>query len=199
MKIVLRIIASIFSRISLIKQKLFYWKNEIVYINAKKDSPVIYPKMEINYLILPDEGDIEKFCINIKDLVKFKYYLNKGCKIYLAMHNKKIVGHYIISKISEYKPYLNINNPLFKGDNEYYIFYCRTFDEYQKSGIFSYMLTQICKNYIKTNEKIFISTDILNIASQKGIEKAGFKKLGVLEHNEIKHIIRRICLRKRHS
>ena len=158
------------------------------------DIPVIHPRIAIKYMIISNKNKLEILSNNInfrKNLIKFKYFIDKGCIIYLAIHNNNdIVGYYIISRLCEYKPYLYLNNPLFEGDNKYYIFFCHTFYEFENNGIYSYILTQICNDVIRdTDTEVFISSDAENIASQKGIEKAGFKRVGILNHCEIKNII----------
>jgi hypothetical protein len=185
-------LSTIFYRVSILKQKFFCIDKKIIYIKANKEIPIIFPKIEIRYIILSDETELERLSVNKyfkKQIVKIKNFLKNGCKIYIAVDNNNIIGYYIISKILDYKPHLYLNNSLFEGDNKYFIFFCNTLFEYQRKNIYSYMLTQICKDFIKNHEEVFISTEAENIAAQKGIIKAGFEKLGVLKHFEIKYMI----------
>jgi len=47
------------------------------------------------------------------------------------------------------------------------------------------MLTQICRNPHFHDGRIAISTDLTNFASQRGIEKAGFRRFFILRYLNI--------------
>ena len=159
-----------------------------LYLKNDEDIPDIPLKIKIEYKIIPNTKELVKHSYDKKikkDIVKFKHFLKHGCKMYLVLCNGDIAGYYHVSKLSDFKAYLYNDYFLFKGGDKYYIFFCHTFDEYRGHGIYSNILTQICKDTIKKAGKVFISTDMKNIASQKGIEKAGFGKLGMLKYKKI--------------
>lgn len=170
----------------MLKQKIYCNVEVIVYEKTSKIVVEdIHPKITIKYIVISDVIQLDKFSKDKfikKEIIKFKYFLNHKCQIYLAIHNNNIAGHYIVCKSSDFKPYLYLNNYLFNGDNNYYIFFCNTFDGYKRKGIYSYILTQICKDILKNEDRIFISSDLKNISSQKAIEKVGFTRLGILNY-----------------
>ena len=187
-------VLEMFTKLSLFKQKIYCNIDNVVYMKSIRNIPEIQPKIQIDYKIISCVHDLlehksEK--VIAKNLKKFRYFLLNGCKIYIALHNKTIVGHYLLCKLSNYKPYLYLSNPLFEAgfkNNNYCIYFCHTLDEYQKKGIYSYMLTQICGDILNEGGNVFISTSRKNIASHKGIEKAGFKQVYFLKYKEIKYI-----------
>jgi len=121
---------------------------------------------------------------------KFKYFIRQGVVIYLAIHNNNVVGHYLITKLVNFKPYLYNNHQIFSkppNKNIYYIFYCNTFKKYRGNGIYPYMLAKMSEDVFQgdKNAVVYISTEITNIPSQKGIEKVGFKKVARLKYLQI--------------
>lgn len=183
---------TILSLLSLLKQKLYCNIKNVVYMKDDEDIPDIYPKIKIEYNVISDANQLQKYSNDKKfrkDIAKFKYFLNHGCKMYLTLYHNDIVGYYLTCKLNDFKPYLYHIHSLFKGDNKYAIFFCHTFDEYRRNEIYSYILTQICNDTLKKDETVFISTDTKNITSQRGIEKAGFRKLGRLRYKRIKSLV----------
>jgi hypothetical protein len=182
------VIYTIFSWLSLLKQKLYCNVEKIIYTKEDKNIPIIHPKIEIEYKIISNIDELKKHYKNKnikKKIVKFKKFLNNSCKMYLVLHKNHLIGYYYICKLSDFKPYLYLNYSLFEGNNKYYIFFCHTFDEYQGNGIYTYILSQMCKSTLSNYGKVYISTNASNIASQKGIETVDFKKLGILKYKKI--------------
>ena len=58
---------------------------------------------------------------------------------------------------------------------------CNTLPEQQRKGFYSCNLKYIYKNW-KRNSTAFVSTRLKNIASQKGIEAAGFERVGTYRY-----------------
>ncbi len=176
---------TIISRLSLLKQKMYCNEKIIVYSKIDKNIVEICPSIPLEYMVISNSEQLNKFSEDEgvkKNAIKLKYFIENKCTLYLAIHNNNAAGHYIVCKLSDFKPYLYLNNYLFNLDNNYYIFFCNTFDKYKRKGIFSYILTQICKDILKNENRIFISSDIRNISSQKAIEKVGFTRLGILNY-----------------
>jgi len=72
----------------------------------------------------------------------------------------------------------------FKKDNvdSYWIFYCRTFEEYRNQGLYKNVLSSLV-NYIREKDplsEIFIDTEIDNLPSRKAIKKVGFVPSGII-------------------
>jgi len=181
------LINTILSWLSLLKQRFYCNVENIIYKKDDRNIPDIHPKIKIECKVLDSIG-FENYSGRRemkKNIVKFRYLLNCGCKMYLALHDEDIAGYYLVCNLDRYKPYLYNFEPLFAGRNKHYIFNCHTFEKYRRNRIYSYILTWICRDTIQKNETVLISTDKTNIPSQKGIEKAGFKKLGTLSYMQL--------------
>lgn len=178
------LINTILSWLSLLKQRFYCNVENIIYKKDDMNIPDIHPKIKIECKVLDSSGfEIYSGRREMKkNIVKFRYLLNKGCKIYIALHDEEIVGYVFLCNLSRFKPYLYNINPLFAGFNNYYIFNVHIFEEYRRNWIGSCMIKRICKDTIKKNETILASVDIINIPSQKMFEKLGFKKLGTLSY-----------------
>jgi len=182
-------LSDILSFLSILKNKLYCNIEEIVYIKGDENIPYIRPGLQIEIKKISSSGEFEKYISSeeklAKNRTKFKYFLKHGCNMYLTLHENNITGYYFVCKISDFKPYPYNKLPLFQGDKSYYIFFCHTFSEYRGKNIYPYVLTQICRDVEKKSGVVFISTDVDNISSQKGIEKAGFEKLCILKYKDI--------------
>ena len=55
---------------------------------------------------------------------------------------------------------------------------CNTYAEYRGKNIYPFVLSEITKAIGSDDREFYIMTYANNIASQKGIIKAGFKKVG---------------------
>jgi len=186
------ILFDLFNLLSIIKQKLYCNVHNVIYVidDPKMIAPVV-PKIDIRYVKVQTISELNRYKHDEnsrKEFVKFKYFLKHGVRIYLAKHNKNIVGYYLLADLDKFKPYLYNNHPIFQSSKRrYYIFHCRTFEQYRGNRIYPYMLTVMCGDVFSENKNsiIFISTSADNIASQKGIEKTGFKKIGALKYTQI--------------
>jgi len=185
-------ILGILSLLSLLKNKLYSNVEEIVYTKDDKNIPYISPKIQTELKVICSLGEFEKYASIeeklAKNRTKFKYFLKHKCRMYIALHKNNVIGYYFVCKISDFKPYPYNKLPLFQGDKSYYIFFCHTFSEYRGRNIYPYVLTQICKDIVKNSGVAFISADVDNISSQKGIEKAGFRKLCTLKYRNMGNI-----------
>jgi hypothetical protein len=174
--------------ISIFKQQN-YCNNE-VFIYAKSDQfiPEIIPKLNIKIELIKNEESLKKYWNNPdieKNKEKLKYFLNNRCIGYFAVYNNDIVSSSWVSDLNKFHPSQYLNNPVFKGKNNYYIFYVKTQINCRKKGIFSFLFLQILKDIAHKQGKIFTAIDIENIASQKAFEKLGLKKIGTLKHVQI--------------
>ncbi len=180
---------NLLSRISLFKQKKICTVNLFVYILEQKSKlPPLFPKIPIRYIRITNPDKLLEFSTDQKiknEIFKFNYLLNNGAEVYLALASNDIAGFYWVTNLSKFKVYLFNNHSIFAGNDNYFIFYCRTFPKYRNKRIFSYILTEICQNILNYQARIFITTSPNNYASQKGIEKAGFKNIGLLKYFEI--------------
>ena len=185
-------ISGILSLLSLLKNKLYSNVEEIVYTKDDKNIPYISPKIQTELKVICTLEEFEKYISSeekfAKNRTKFKYFLKYRCNMYVTLHKNNITGYYFMCKISDFKPYLYNKLSLFQGEKSHYIFFCHTFSEYRGKNIYPYVLTQICKDVEKNSGVVLISTDVNNISSQKGIEKAGFRRLCILKYRNIANI-----------
>ena len=181
------LIYTLLSLLSLFKNRFYCNVENIIYKKDDKNIPDIHSKIKIECKVLDSRG-FENYSGRIemkKNIVKFRYLLNQGCKMYIALHDEEIVGYIFICNLARFKPNLYNLDPLFAGPNKYYIFNVHTFEKYRRNRIFLYLLTRICRDTIQKTETILASVDITNIPSQKGFEKTGFKKLGTLSYIQL--------------
>ncbi|MBZ4647034.1 MAG: hypothetical protein JG777_2523 [Clostridia bacterium] len=176
---------------SVIKNKLYCNCNKIIYFKNNCVTPTVLPKINVRYKVISDTHELEVYSNKseiLKKNIKLNYYLEKGCKLYLAMYEDYIVGYYLICKLNEFRPYLYNYHYIFDGNCAYYIFYCHTLFKYRGKGIYPYMLSKICEEHCNDNVIFYISASLNNLSSQKGIEKAGFFKKGILKNYFIGHV-----------
>ena len=163
-----------------------------MYIKDDENIPYIRPGLQIVIKKISSSGEFEKYASIeeklAKNRTKFKYFLKYRCNMYVTLHKNNITGYYFVCKILDFKPYPYNKLPLFQGEKSHYIFFCHTFSEYRGKNIYPYVLTQICKDVEKNSGVVLISTDVNNISSQKGIEKAGFRRLCILKYKNIANI-----------
>ena len=69
----------------------------------------------------------------------------------------------------------------FMGNGDYEIGPCFTYPQYRGKGIYPSVLKAICNCVGDENTTFYMIVDENNIASIKGIEKAGFQKCGIVE------------------
>ena len=185
--------SSLTNVLSIIKQRTYCNVHNIIYIieDPAQITPIT-PRIKIHYVKIKDVMELRKYANLDKkikqEFIKFSYFLKHGVTVYLAIHNADIAGYYLVTNLNKFKPYLYNSHKLFQtSKNRYYIFHCHTFKEYRGNSIYPYMLAVISKEIFNKNREsvIYISTSLNNIASQRGIEKAGFKKLGIIKYLQL--------------
>lgn len=106
----------------------------------------------------------------IKDFKKLLFHKQKGI---IAFYKNQPAGHaWMITNDCPVKDSI----PFVLDKNQSMIHYCYVSPEFRGKNIYPLMLSYLNKKAFNqlNNQKVFIWTDISNIASQKGIEKAGF-------------------------
>lgn len=183
------LISTLLSRASCIKQNTFCNSDIVIYKMCNNESiPVVSSKVTVQFKVILSKGDLNKFTRfpEIRShFWKFNDLLNKGSQLYLAFVADDLAGHYLVTDLTKHKPYLFNYHPIFGVGPGYFIYYCRTFEKYRNNAVYSYALTHICKNLVSHGESVLISADSDNVFSQKGIEKAGFKKIGSLRYIQL--------------
>ena len=110
-----------------------------------------------------------------KYLKIFRNFLDNGDKGYFAYLNGRCV-HRSWVQFGEREVSLA---PFIKRkikQDEAYIHYCETAPEARGKNIYPAVLSRIVNDFKDKYKNIYISTNIKNIASRKGIEKAGFRE-----------------------
>ncbi len=108
-------------------------------------------------------------------VVRFLFQLttNGKAKIYYVADADDLMHtSYVVPQCSKF-PFL--------GKNDYEIGPCFTYPQYRGKGIYPNVLRHICNSLGNSDTSFYMIVDDANIASVKGIEKAGFKKYGVIE------------------
>jgi len=112
-------------------------------------------------------------------LQTFKDFLNSGDQGYYAYVNNKCV-HRSWIQFGEKEISLH---PFFKKKikaDEAYIHYSETAPGHRGQNVYGFVLSQIVKEFKDRYRKIYISTNVRNIGSQRGITKAGFVAIEML-------------------
>jgi RimJ/RimL family protein N-acetyltransferase len=190
-------IRSLIDILSIVKQKVYCNVNNVVYsITDPVQINLVTPKIETHHIKIRDIDKLWKYAQITdelkKEYTKFKYLIEHGVIIYLARYKSNIMGYYLVTDLDIFRPYLYNNHPLFESPKRrYYIFHCHTFERYRGNSVYPYMLTVISRDIfnINKNSVIYVSTSVNNIPSQRGIKKAGFKKLGNLKYYQIGPIV----------
>jgi len=184
----------IHTKLSSFKNRYYCNVNRIVYVTTRISTQSFENNIDVKCNVLSKTTDLKAYKDDNFIKVyseKIEHFLDSGAIVYLATKGNEVVGHYLACRLQKFRPYLYLNKSnIFKPqDDNFYIYYCRTSENYRGQGIYPYVLTFILKNLDTTENKIFISTDVENRASQKGIEKAGFHELGVLQYKAFWRLI----------
>ena len=108
----------------------------------------------------------------------FRRFLNEGQVGIYAISDSKVVGHAWAVICHKKRNMANGYFELQKG--EVLIHFCNVKESCRGQGIYPAMLVALCKRLFGEigSNKIFIDTEVDNIASVRGIQKAGFRPLG---------------------
>lgn len=116
---------------------------------------------------------LEKVMYQGRDSIHEKFL--KGDRCFIAEAGGEIAHYTWVSLSEEYLP--SIERTMKLGKNEAYIYNVRTLPKFRNQGMFSFVLNNSCEKLNKAGYvKIWVSILSDNILSQKGFEKAGFKK-----------------------
>ena len=166
--------------INMVKRIISFIENRI-YVN---NTTILYK--HVNAIIQHSPAKIVQADYdNLKDILVFQHpryikiftnFLDNGDRGYFAYLNGKCV-HRSWVQFGRKEVLLN---PFIKkviNHNEAYIHYCETAPEARGNNIYPSVLSKIASDIKDKYPTIFISTNIKNIASRRGIEKAGFHEI----------------------
>ena len=168
-------------------KNFLYFRTDIRIFSVTKDTVSNY-KSTINFKLIKisnykEIDDLSKNTLVKKNLNKFKYFLAKGCSLFFAIYENRVIGHFLSTEITRFRPYPYLNTPSFESNN-YYIFFCRTDNKHRGKGVYPDALIRIVKDN-SLSKKYLISTDKNNKSSIKGIIKAGFTRVVDLNFRSI--------------
>ncbi len=148
--------------------------------NVVQKSPAKIVQANYNNLV-----DILTFQ-NSRYIKIFKQFLDSGDKGYFAYLDSKCV-HRSWIQFGEKEISLA---PLIKRkikQSEAYIHYCETAPEARGKNIYPDVLSRIINDFKDKYKNIYISTNIKNLTSRRGIEKAGFRERESTSSNYLWH------------
>lgn len=146
-------------------------ENEYIYyklseLEKNTDIPLVQGcKIKVHY----PKVDKLNLHTHFKPIYFFWYFFTFGryCIYYVYDENEKIVHFsHVMPKIFKYA-FMFRKKSMHIGP-------CWTIENYRGKGIYPAVLSKICSDY--SDKNVYIFTEKKNIASQKGIEKVGFKQ-----------------------
>ncbi|MGB2805667.1 MAG: hypothetical protein WBD64_12325 [Candidatus Zixiibacteriota bacterium] len=153
-------------------KKRFYVNETLVLFRHKVMTEQRAP-VEIRYASPETIADILSF--QPERYVKvFEEFLSSGDRGYFAYLNGRCV-HRSWVKHAPQIVHLHPCLPMRLKEDEAFIHYCETAPEARRNNIYPYVLTKIVDDF-KDRKKIFVSVNAKNVASMKGVEKAGFRE-----------------------
>lgn len=179
-------------------RRFFYYKRTRIFHILAEDAPLFKIGVDLN--IVPVSEDNIEDTLNMdsaspSSLIK-QMFVNGELGFY-AYSGDSIVHHsWVILGSNVIVSGIKTKKPLFEIDRtSAYIHYCITASDWRGKGIYSFVLTEICRIMDKQfkRKRIFISVTGNNAPSIKGILKAGFKEYGrIIAINLFGLMIRRI-------
>lgn len=135
------------------------------------NSEEYYPKIgKRGGVILPGESKSIKL---IGKRLLFQVMTLGKAKMYYIFNGRNLVHtSYVVSKCRKFP---------FMGKDDYEIGPCFTDPQYRGQGIYPSVLCWICNSIGNDNTAFYMIVDESNTSSIRGIEKAGFKKCGIVK------------------
>jgi RimJ/RimL family protein N-acetyltransferase len=136
-------------------------------------------KLETYYITpnrLIQNGEEKSLKLIVVRLVFMLITLGKA-KMYCLRENDELIHtSYVIPKCCKF-PFL--------GEDDYEIGPCMTYTPFRGKGYYSMMLRYICENVGTQQTNFYMIVDESNLASIRGIEKAGFERCGNIRVTKI--------------
>ena len=166
--------------------RLWCFESTYVFCHSKAKSDVNQPNNQVdNLLITQATKDNLQDILNFQNneyVEVFKQFLASGDKGYLGYYHNECVHRSWLKlgpqAINFYWSYAYRLTP-----QQGYIHYCETATKVRGLGIYAAVLRQIVADY--PHKEMLICTQATNIASRKGIEKAGFRLMMVIKTRAI--------------
>ena len=142
--------------------------------------PAVKPLIEASFSLVRKES-IPELVIAMRPATsaEIKKRFEAGRRCYVAKVESKIVTYGWVSFDEESIGELNLLLKLFPG--EAYIWNCATLSTFQGNHLYSALLTYILEDLSREKfHRVWIGADLENVASQRGIARAGFKYIADL-------------------
>ena len=146
---------------------------------SKTQNEVINPPSEIPFIFqFANEVKVKEFCNNFVNKQVWQFYLNsvqKGSFAFIVWHND-VLAHRSLAIKGPSKIRVPGYGNLHVKENEFYISHCETNETYRGNGLYPFAIHSLANKVVSENlsSRIYIVTDLENLASQRGILKAGF-------------------------
>ena len=150
-------------------------------INLGKDMPVVLPKCPADFVRVGTESaELLAAAMGPGSLGEICKRLAAGRQCYAARVGNNIIAYGWVSFDDEMVGELNLRLSLISG--EAYIWDCATLPAYRQQHLYSALLSFIVEELFHKQPvcRVWIGADLDNIASQRGIARAGFQHVANL-------------------
>lgn len=156
--------------INFIKKRLYF--NKTFFLYKHNEHHALSSPASVKIATKNNIADVLTFQ-TFNKLREFERFIENGDIGYLAYMDGWCVHRSWVQKYPK-QVELHFSLPYQLKENEMYIHYCETFDDYRGKNIYPHVLSTITKDFSEYD--VLINVEQNNIPSIKGIEKAGFKK-----------------------
>jgi hypothetical protein len=143
-------------------------------LNLDETIPLVVPRVQAEFRRV-DLDSVPALAPSIDSitLAEFTKRLESGRRCYAAWVDGQLAAYGWVSFEDEYIGELNLRIKLFAG--EAYIWDCATFPDYRKNYLYSSLLVHILSE-LRSQQlcRAWIGADLDNVASQRGMARAGF-------------------------
>jgi hypothetical protein len=143
-------------------------------LHLDQEMPAVAPRIHAEFRRLtPDSSSVLVSSINSLTLTEITKRLESGRQCYLAWVDRQIAAYGWVSFVEEEIGELNLRMKLLPG--EAYIWDCATLPAFREKLLYSALLIHILGElHAQRICRAWIGADLENVASQKGIARAGF-------------------------
>jgi len=168
----------------IIKSKLLFYLNyNPHFINhLLQDNLMIFKQLSNKYKLIIikeveelDSLDALSYMIDESTMSHYRTCVDRNGFIFIVCDKNKLIFRACVQRGKYLAPI--IGNAFIKiAESDYYIEACETHIKYRGQRIYPWVLSEIRKELLKKKDNnLYIATDVENVSSRKGIERAGFK------------------------
>jgi len=143
-------------------------------LNLDETTPVVAPRVHAEFRrVTPGLGPALVSAMGSSASDEIARRFERGCHCYAAWVDNDIAAYGWVSFEDEHIGELNLRIKLLPG--EVYIWDCATAPPFRGNGLYSALLVYIIRELrAQSLCRAWIGADLANVASQKGMERAGF-------------------------